>query len=449
MHPFYLIVMLLMIALILGLPKKYVIVPFTIGIFLVPIDQQVYAIGVHWLSNRIITLAGLVRVVLLSSTKDTPFAGGLTSIDRVFAGYILCESAAFVLLYHNGGAVINQFGFLIDCLVTYVLVRAMINNEEAINRTLNCLAGLTVILAAAMVYEQIARQNMFGILGGAHIIPEIREGKVRSQAAFQHSLTAGVVGAALLPLFLALWSSGKSRYMAVAGVAGSTIMTICSQSSTPLLAWVAGVAGICLWPLRAHMRTLRRGLVVAILVLHLIMKAPVWFLIARIDLTGSSSGYHRAEVVDQFIGHFSDWWMIGTSNAGNWGWDLWDTQNEFVHVGETGGLLALVLFIVLIKRSYTRIGASLKSAANRKAEWRIWLLGTAMFSNLVAFFGVNYFDQSRVGWFILLAIIVTATKVKTSSCVEVTRKESAGWWGQSGESEHAVSLDVAATDVLV
>jgi len=32
-----------------------------------------------------------------------------------------------------------------------------------------------------------------------------------------------------------------------------------------------------------------------------------------------------------------------------------------------------------------------------------------LFSNLVAFFGVNYFDQTKVSWFVLLAMISAAT----------------------------------------
>jgi hypothetical protein len=52
------------------------------------------------------------------------------------------------------------------------------------------------------------------------------------------------------------------------------------------------------------------------------MKAPVWFLIARIDLAGGSSGYHRAMLIDTFLRHFGDWWLLGTKDAFSWGWDM-------------------------------------------------------------------------------------------------------------------------------
>ena len=41
------------------------------------------------------------------------------------------------------------------------------------------------------------------------------------------------------------------------------------------------------------------------------MKAPVWALIQRIDIVGGSSGWHRYELIDQCIKHFSDWWLMG------------------------------------------------------------------------------------------------------------------------------------------
>jgi hypothetical protein len=157
------------------------------------------------------------------------------------------------------------------------------------------------------------------------------------------------------------------------------------------------------------MRTTRRALSIVLIALHLTMAAPVWFLIARIDLTGGSSGYHRAELVDQFIRHFSEWWLVGTHDSASWGWDMWDQQNQYVNIGETGGLAALVLFVTAICRQFAAIGTARKVVQGAKQEWLYWFLGAALFSHVVAFFGANYFDQSKVSWFMLLAMISAAT----------------------------------------
>jgi hypothetical protein len=101
--------------------------------------------------------------------------------------------------------------------------------------------------------------------------------------------------------------------------------------------------------------------------------------------------------------------MIGTKDAIDWGEDIWDAQNEYVSVGETGGLLAFIFFIAMISRVCARIGNARKLCEGHGREWFLWFLGAALFSNLVAFFGVNYFDQSKVSWFALLAMISAAT----------------------------------------
>jgi hypothetical protein len=44
-----------------------------------------------------------------------------------------------------------------------------------------------------------------------------------------------------------------------------------------------------------------------------------------------------------------------------------------------------------------------------KQEWLLWLLGVALFSHCVGFFGISYFDQTRFAWFALIAIISAAT----------------------------------------
>jgi len=206
------------------------------------------------------------------------------------------------------------------------------------------------------------------------------------------------------------WLALMMVVMGAIGMVGATLITLTANSSTPLLAYAAGILGVCLWPMRRNMRIIRLGIVGALLGLSAVMKAPVWFVIAHIDLTGSSSSYHRAELIDAFVKHFRDWWLIGVKDSGSWGWDLWDAQNQFVSTGQTGGLLSLILFIGVIVVGFKRVGHMRKLVElDLRKQWMLWLLGTALFANVVAFFGVNYFDQSKNAWFALLAIISVMT----------------------------------------
>ena len=100
---------------------------------------------------------------------------------------------------------------------------------------------------------------------------------------------------------------------------------------------------------------------------------------------------------------------MGVRDTSSWGWDMWDAQNMFVSVGEAGGLAALIFFILMVSRSFSRLGKARKRAKSKQQEWMIWLLGSALFAHVVAFFGVNYFDQVRVTWFVMVAMICAFT----------------------------------------
>jgi hypothetical protein len=407
------ILLVLLSILLLVLPRKYLIIPFLSGAFLIWLSAQVYFGGVHWLALRILILVASVRVLLSrpkGDGKPSRFAGGMSGMDRAFILCVLAQALCVVLLFQQTQALVNQFGFLIDFIGGYFVMRFLIRDRSDLYRALKCLAFLSAVLAMGMIIEQFRLTNYFALLAGVARTPDIREGKIRSQGVFQHAIPAGTVAATWIPLFILLWKNGRSKVVAGLGLIAATAMTIASQSSTPLLAYAASVLGLCLWPLRTKMKLIRRGMVAAVLLLALVMKAPVWFLIARIDLTGGSSGYHRALIVDQFIRHFWDWWLIGVKDTAQWGWDLWDVQNQYVAAGESGGLVAFCAFVALIIRSFVRLGNARKGAiGNKQDEWLYWLIGCALFSNTLAFIGANYFDQSRISWFLILVAISAVT----------------------------------------
>jgi hypothetical protein len=437
MTPFVMILLVLLCVLILSLPRRFVIVPVLSGAFLVWLPAQIYLLGVHWLVFRILILVGLLRVLASSPEgkgKPSRFIGGFTGIDRAFLFWIITQSVCVVLLFPEQGAVINQFGYLVDFLGGYFLIRFLIRNESDLFLAIKCLAVLSVILAASMIVEQLRLTNYLAQLAGVAKSAEIREGKIRSQGVFQHSITAGTVGATWLPLFFLLWRNGKSRILAIVGFIGASIITYTSQSSTPLLAYAAVFVALAFWPIRHKMRTVRWAIVLSIAGLAMVMKAPVWFLIAHIDLTGGSSGYHRAQLIDNFVRHFWDWWLIGVKDTSSWGYDLWDVQNQYVSTGETGGLLAFCFLIVLVTRCFVRLGdARKKIAGDKNQEWLLWFLACALFSNALAFIGVNYFDQSRVSWFLIVAAICAATSpMLEKTAEEPVPQETTGSRLQSG-----------------
>src|SRR5208282_3215775 len=69
---------------------------------------------------------------------------------------------------------------------------------------------------------------------------------------------------------------------------------------------------MALWKIRSHLRVLRWLTVFFLIVLNFIMNDPVYFLMARIDITGGSTGYFRAQLIRSAIVHLNEWLMAGT-----------------------------------------------------------------------------------------------------------------------------------------
>src|SRR5438270_6078969 len=105
---------------------------------------------------------------------------------------------------------------------------------------------------------------------------------------------------------------------------------------------------------------------------------------------------------------------------------MWDCANQYVAVGVDGGLFALIAFLMIIAYLFRRIGiARRRWQHNRTQEWFIWLLGSALFANVAVFFGVSYFDQTRLVWYLTLAIIIAITADHSGNLSTSTKTENA------------------------
>jgi hypothetical protein len=403
--------MLVAIVLTLLLPRRFVLAPLMFGIFLLPFGQTFVLDSFHVFVFRILLMVGLIRAIAARPSASPLFAGGCNFVDKLFIAGTLYGAFAFIVRFHEIGAVSNQLGILWDVLGGYFLARFLIRDNKDVQRVLKIFSAVALVLAITMLYEKFLDVNLYGILAGHPIIPEIRNGSIRAQGPFHHAILAGCFGATLLPLFFWLWKSGESKFLGIAGMFASTAIAVSSASSTPVSAYLAGMLGISFWMFRKKMRLFRWGIVIGILMLNFAMHAPVWYVLEHIDLAGGSAGEHRAELIDNFVRHFGDWWLIGTSDNANWGFEMWDISNQYIAQGEGGGLVAFVCFVAVITLSFKKIGISRKSSeGDGLNEWFFWILGVALFANVVAFLGISYFDQTQFSWYLLLAMISVVTQ---------------------------------------
>lgn len=416
--PAVLVCMLVAIVLMLVLPRKYVVIPFFIALFLCPAGQNFYLGGIHLFVTRFLIFAGWIRL-MASKVSGHKLWAGFTSLDKVFLGWAIFRAFAFLVRFPDTGAFIYQGGFLIDYIGGFFLIRALIRDEEDIERIIKLLVGIAVVLAITMTYEEFTAVNLFGIIGHAPIIPQFRNGHVRALGPFEHPLLAGAFAATLLPLFFWLWKGGKSKVLAAVGILAITIATIMTQCSTPILAYGAAVFALCFWYFRKQMRLVRWGIVAGIIALQMVMKANFWWAIQHLDVVGGSSGWHRAELVDLFLRDFPHWWLVGTAHNASWGFMSWDLLNQYVKEGEEGGLLTFVLFIAMICICFRWLGNRRKSVeGDSQKEWYVWIFAAALFAHVIGYFGVSYFDQTRFAWMALLAMIsVVAAPVRAAEKV--------------------------------
>jgi hypothetical protein len=376
----------------------------------------------HFYVIRILITFGVLRVIL----RGERIVGGLQSLDRMMV--IWCVWAVLSSCFHNNfsAALINRLGMVYDALGLYFLLRIFIQNSENIMALFRIVLIVLAPIAIEMVLETITGKNEFSYLGGVLAASEIREGKVRAQGPFAHSILAGTVGAVCLPLALLFWK--RHRPLALLGLMTTSAMVLASHSSGPIMTAVTVCFGLGLWKVRNHMRLIRWGVVVGIIVLNFAMKAPVYYLIARIDLTGSSTSWHRAALIESAFKHLGEWWLGGTDytrhwmpTGVNWSGDHTDITNYYIKMGVLGGLPLMLLFVGVLASGFATLGRALRLNEGEPVEKRflLWTLGAILFGHAATMISVSYFDQSVVFLYLVLAGIGSVqTTVTTDPSIE-------------------------------
>ena len=196
-------------------------------------------------------------------------------------------------------------------------------------------------------------------------------------------------------------------------------MVITSASSGPAMSAIFAALALSLWRFRDRIYLLRRAFVALYLILAVAMEAPVYYLIARIDLAGGSTGWHRARLIESAFEHFDEWWLAGTDYTRHWmptgvSWsaDHTDITNHYLQLGVVGGLPLLLLFIWMLQLAFAAVGRYLKAQAtlgepNFDEGFVAWALGASLFAHAATSMSVSYFDQSFVFLYLVLACIAS------------------------------------------
>jgi hypothetical protein len=114
----------------------------------------------------------------------------------------------------------------------------------------------------------------------------------------------------------------------------------------------------------------------------------------------------------------ADWFYYQVNNTA-------DITNQYLSFGLNAGLGAIVLFILVLKRAYSCLGDALavvrlNSPKPSENEFLLWGFGALLATHIINWFGITYFDQIYVVWFMQLAAISSVS----TSCTNAASAEA-------------------------
>ena len=282
--------------LICLLPRRKAMVPFLVASILVPLDQVLLLGPMHFPMMRLLVVFGAIRILKDRNRKGfNVFSGGLNRIDLALILLTVFTAINGILLFRESGAVIFQLGNLYTTFGIYFLLRFPDPRRRRCRphdpdprldcRIHSCDHGEGDIVGTQSVRD--SRRCEVGILCQPYGAGRPLSGCGLLWPPHSGGNFWGDSGSAVCASMEEGWQRPDTR----GGRDGClTVIVLTSELDTPVLAYVGGLFAILLWPIRRRMRLLRWAIVITLVSLHMVMKAPVWHLISRIDISGGSLG---------------------------------------------------------------------------------------------------------------------------------------------------------------
>lgn len=410
MNPLALIITLVVAAAILVVPRRHVLGILVACVVLIPIYNSVSLAGLELPVARILLFTLLARMIMRGESS----VDGLIGMDKVLLIWAVWMTFAYFALTPSLGSLVNRFGTIwVDVILAYFLCRNYLADSEDVFAIINTLIGVTVVLAVCGFIEYSTRFNIFTKLGG-NLYGTIRDGSLRCQGPFGHPIFLGTFAAMTIPL---LWAFGKNRWMGTRkalvlwGACAAT--AIFSGSSSSVFSLVAAMFGVALWYLRDYMKIIIWSTVGLVVALEIAMEAHFWWLPARLNPMGGSA-YHRARLVDLYLIRIDEWWLFGTRSNTEWTGSgmTHDVANHLLRIATDGGLLALIIFLLVIFSALKVITGLLRDGrTSEESKVMLWALGALLFTHFVTFYGISYWGQMRFVLPMHLALVASSTVI--------------------------------------
>ncbi len=424
-------ILAVLLALVLAAPRRGAALALAAGVLFLTQAQAVNVLGLNVFAVRFLELAGFLRVM----TRREFSSANLNRIDKTLLTLYLYTAIVYCLRSSEGLA--YAIGRTVDACLCYFCWRGLIAGLDDWESFLKSFVFLLAPYTSLVLLEGLTHHNSFSWIGGG-MFDWVRGGRFRCVGTFRNPDLLGTLGATFLPLYLG-WAWGRAeRWRAGLGVGLCLAIVWASNSGGPLGVTAVGLAGWGLWRVRTRMRKLRWAMALGLAALAVVMNAPIWYLLAKVSAITGGDGWHRSYLMEVTFRHLKQWWLAGMPMRETGDWFPYqvnsgaDITNQFIAFGLDAGLGALVLFIFLFQRAFSRLGAAL--AAVRAAgppmsdhEPLLWGLGVMLAAHVANGFGITYFDQSYVLWFLQLAALsgVTAQILESPASLPEASEPSA------------------------
>ena len=387
LHPMGMVAVTVLGLVMVFSSRRRAMLPFLLMACFVSPAQRLVIATLDFNLMRVMVIFGMTRILLRGETRGVRWTG----LDSVMILWVMSSAMIYSLRVGHFGALVNRLGWAYDALGMYFLFRCLIRDHIDLQRLSSQIAWVSVPVFLAFFVERATGRNPFAFLGGVPEVTAIREGRFRCQGPFPHPILAGVFWASLLPIVFASWlNCGLGRFRDGLGLVCMLGIVVLSASSTPLLAVMVGVGGWVLWKLRDITRAMRWGVLATLVALHVTMNKPVWHLIARVNVVGGSTGYHRYLLIQAAVDHFGEWWLMGVNSTAHWGRMMHDLTNQYVREAVNGGLLGLILFVTAIGLAFRAAGIARKRARGEPRAARMcWGVGVVIFVHTIIFLAIS------------------------------------------------------------
>lgn len=425
------IILITLILVILCASRRWALIGVMAGVLFLTQGQQLQILGFNMYALRFLEMAAFFRVM---SRREFSFSKP-NRIDKALLLLYAYTTVVFLVRSSMGQA--NQIGIMIDACLCYFTFRGLIQDIDDFRWFLKKFVILLIPYVGLLVIERLTTHNLFNLIGGIDNA-WLREGKIRCYGSFRHPSLLGTLGASFLAPYIALSLQKIDRKVAWLGMLLCLVIVWASNSGGPVNAAAVAIVGWGLWRFRTKMKLLRWSMVLGTIILALLMKAPIWYLLAKASSLTGGDGWHRSYLIDVSFQHLNLWWFAGMPLSDTADWFPYglestggaDITNQFLLFGLTAGLVSIGLFILLLTQAFMRVGLAMRIMRSDKDfskgdEYMLWAMGVVIALHIVNWLGISYFDQSYAIWFIHLAVLANLSENCISVGDNVPRDHSA------------------------